>query len=112
MNIIKLTAVLSLTAALAAAVPAMAFASDGAEDGSGVETLGVSITGVANDPASVHQFLSQLSPDARPAVIGGCETAIANPQDTTANVVSFCETATGGHGMAMNPAARAPSTVY
>ncbi len=112
MNITKLTAILSLSAALAAVVPAMAFADPGAEDGSGGETLGVNISGVqdVNNPSEVHQFLAQLSPEARPAVLGGCETAIANPEDTTPNVVSFCETATSGQSVASGR--ELPRTAY
>ncbi len=98
---------------LAAAAPTLALAQegDGANDRTGLSTLGVDISGVANDPSAVHEFLAQRPVGGYPAVIGGCETALAGQQPTSGNVVDFCRIATGAdHGVAMN--AEANRTAY
>jgi hypothetical protein len=114
MTITKLTAILSLTAALAAAAPALAFASGSSGDGdlrNGMHELGVDISNVPDDPASVHEFLAQLPADAYPAVIGGCQTALDSPTGTSLTVYDFCTTAVGPNGrVASYPEAR--RTVY
>jgi len=114
MTITRLTAILSLTAALAAAAPALAFASASSDAGdarNGMHELGVDISNVPDDPASIHEYLAQLPPDAYPAVIGGCQTALASPMGTSLTVFDFCTTAVGANqGVASYPEAR--RTVY
>jgi hypothetical protein len=90
-------AVAALVASLSlGALPASAHAPFASDDNSGMSTLGVDISTVGSDPASVHQFLSQLSPDARSAVIGGCHTYLSAQEDAAPTVIPFCQTAVGG----------------
>jgi hypothetical protein len=79
-----------------AALPASAHAPYASDDNTGMSTLGVDISGVGSDPSSVYQFLSQLSPDARQAVIGGCRTYLGAQEDAAPTVIPFCQTAVHG----------------
>ncbi len=90
----------ALTASLAfAALPAAADTNSDTirgNDLTGVTDLGVDISNVGGDSASVHHYLTSLSPETRRAVMGGCETALADQANVAPTVIPFCQSALHG----------------
>ena len=93
MYIGKLTSIFALTAALGAASPALA--ASGPDDQTGLSTIGVDISRAGGSADSVQQFLAGLARDTQNLLLNGCQSAIANQAGYAANVIAFCETATG-----------------
>jgi hypothetical protein len=98
----------ALAAAVAAVAASLAFSAlpaaadedsntpPNADDLTGMSTLGVDVSGVGTSASAVHAFLSQLSPETRHAVIGGCQTYLTAQEDAAPTVIPFCETAIHG----------------
>lgn len=56
----------------------------------GTQSLGVDIATVGTQQSSVKTFLASLQPTARRGVVGGCETAVGDPNGYPAPVRQFC----------------------
>jgi hypothetical protein len=101
MYIGKITTLLSTLGLAAALAAGTALAQDytgdktGQDDTTGLSAIGIDISTVGTEAASVHQFVAGLAPETQRGVLGGCQTVVNYPANVAPNVVEFCQTAIG-----------------
>jgi hypothetical protein len=91
-----------ITAAIAAlslsfaAAPVLAAPADDNTSYARNADLGIDVSKAGSTPAEVHAYLSTLNPEAQRMVIGGCQTALAQPETVQNTTVTFCQLALTG----------------